>query len=118
LKFRAGREDLRLLESAPAQAASRAPARPAPELSLESSFTPELNVVGLYPDDAVERVDKFLDEAFLSGTESVRIIHGHGKGVLRRAIAEHLKGHPQVEGFHPAPPDKGGGGATVVDLRR
>ncbi len=118
LTFRARIDDLQVLESAPKPSTIRAPVKPAPELSLESQFTPELNVIGLFSDEAVERVDKFLDEAFLSGAESVRIIHGHGKGILRKAIAEHLKGHPQVENFHPAPPNKGGGGATVVDLRK
>jgi len=118
LTFRARIDDLQVLESPPGPSSARAPVKPAPELSLESQFTPELNVIGLFSDEAVERVDKFLDEAFVSGAESVRIIHGHGKGILRKAIAGHLKGHPQVENFHPAPPNKGGSGATVVDLRK
>jgi DNA mismatch repair protein MutS2 len=69
-------------------------------------------------DEATARVDKFLDEAFYAGTEAVRIIHGHGKGILRRAIATLLTGHPQVEKFQLAPPNQGGGGATLVDLKK
>ena len=78
----------------------------------------ELNVIGLTSDEALNRVDKFLDQAFLAGTESIRIIHGHGKGILRKAIAGFLRGHPQVDHFRLAPPDQGGGGATLVDLKK
>jgi len=118
LTFRAQREDLQFLESAP-QAAEKSPVtKPAPQLSLDQQFSPELNVIGLTADEAVERVDKFLDDAFLSGAENIRIIHGHGKGILRRAIAKHLTSHPQVDRFQPAPPNQGGGGATLVDLKK
>ncbi len=78
----------------------------------------ELKVIGLTADEALDRVDRYLDQAFLAGLETVRIIHGHGKGILRRAIAEYLASHPQVERFALAPPEGGGGGATVVELRR
>jgi len=118
LKFRARRDDLQVLESAPATNPKLPVRKPAPELSLEQPLPAEINVIGLNSDDARLRVDKFLDQAFLAGFESVRIIHGHGKGVLRRAVAELLSGHPQVESFRPAPPNQGGGGATVVQIRQ
>jgi DNA mismatch repair protein MutS2 len=118
LKYRAQREDLQLLESAPASRRGPEPVKPAPELTLEPLFTPELNVIGMTADEAVQRVDKFLDESFLADAQSIRIIHGHGKGILRRAIAELLTGHPQVESFHLAAPNQGGAGATVVELRK
>ena len=63
-------------------------------------------------------VDKFLDEASLASLSQVRIVHGHGTGALRRAIAGLLDGHPHVARFLPAPPDQGGTGATVVELRQ
>jgi DNA mismatch repair protein MutS2 len=47
----------------------------------------------------------------------VRIVHGHGTGQLRRGIAAFLKEHPLVSGFETAPPNQGGGGATVVHLK-
>jgi DNA mismatch repair protein MutS2 len=78
----------------------------------------ELKVIGLRADEALDRVDKFLDQAFLAGIETIRIIHGHGKGILRNAIAELLSGHPQVERFSLATPGKGGGGATIVELKK
>jgi DNA mismatch repair protein MutS2 len=78
----------------------------------------ELNVIGRTTDEAVDEVDKFLDEASLASLSQVRIVHGHGTGALRRAIAELLKDHPHVARFLPAPQDQGGTGATLVDLRQ
>jgi DNA mismatch repair protein MutS2 len=77
----------------------------------------ELNVIGQTTDEAVDAVDKFLDEASLGSLSQVRIVHGHGTGALRRAIAELLKDHPHVARFATAPQDQGGAGATVVELR-
>jgi DNA mismatch repair protein MutS2 len=78
----------------------------------------ELNVIGQTTDEAVDAVDKFLDEASLASLSQVRIVHGHGTGALRRAIAGLLDGHPHVARFLAAPPDQGGAGATVVELRQ
>jgi DNA mismatch repair protein MutS2 len=77
----------------------------------------ELNVIGQTTDEAVNAVDKFLDEASMAGLAQVRIIHGHGTGALRRAIADMLKDHPHVARFLAAPLDQGGSGATVVELK-
>jgi DNA mismatch repair protein MutS2 len=77
----------------------------------------ELNVIGQTTDEAVDAVDKFLDEASMAGLAQVRIIHGHGTGALRRAIADMLKDHPHVARFLAAPQDQGGTGATVVELK-
>ncbi|MEP6819540.1 MAG: Smr/MutS family protein [bacterium] len=78
----------------------------------------EINVIGQTTDEAVDAVDKFLDEASLASLSQVRIVHGHGTGALRRAIAELLKDHPHVARFVAAPQDQGGTGATVVELKQ
>ena len=83
----------------------------------EEEFASELNVIGLNAEEALDRVDRFLDQAYLAGGESVRIVHGHGKGILRGAIARFLEHHPQVARFAPAPPEKGGSGATIVIIK-
>jgi len=77
----------------------------------------ELNLIGKTTDEAVDLTDKFLDEAFLNGLSELRIIHGHGTGALRRAITELLKDHPHVARFAPAAQEKGGAGATTVELK-
>jgi DNA mismatch repair protein MutS2 len=84
----------------------------------EQKAQSELNVIGQTTDEAVDAVDKFLDEASLASLSKVRIVHGYGTGALRRAIAGLLDGHPHVARFLPAPPDQGGAGATVVELRQ
>lgn len=82
-----------------------------------SEIRTELNLIGRKTDEAVEETDKFLDDAFLNSVHSVRIIHGHGTGALRKAISDLLRDHPHVERFASAPADQGGSGATLVDLR-
>jgi len=78
----------------------------------------ELNLIGRTTDEARDELDKFLDEAFLHGHARVRIIHGHGTGALRRAVAEHLRHHPHVERFDLAPDNEGGAGATIAELKQ
>jgi DNA mismatch repair protein MutS2 len=78
----------------------------------------ELNLIGKTTDEATDLTDKFLDQAFLNGLSEVRIIHGHGTGALRKAVSEFLKNHPHVARYTPAPQDKGGSGATVVELNQ
>jgi DNA mismatch repair protein MutS2 len=80
--------------------------------------TSEINLIGKTTDEAPDIVDKFLDAAFLNGQSEVRIIHGHGTGALRKAIAGLLADHPHVDRFAPAPQDQGGSGATVVYLHQ
>jgi len=47
----------------------------------------------------------------------VRVVHGHGKGILRQALAEMFADHPHVEKFSLAPQEQGGAGATIVELK-
>jgi DNA mismatch repair protein MutS2 len=77
----------------------------------------ELNVIGDTAEIARERVDKFLDEAYVAGRFRLRIIHGHGKGILRKSLHEMFASHPHVEKFYPAPAHEGGTGATIVELK-
>jgi DNA mismatch repair protein MutS2 len=84
----------------------------------DMATTAELKLIGKKTDEAVDLADKFLDEVFLNGLTEVRIIHGHGTGALRRAIADLLTGHPHVASFKPAPQDQGGAGATMVELKQ
>jgi DNA mismatch repair protein MutS2 len=78
----------------------------------------ELNLIGQTTDEARDRVDRFLDEAYLQEHTHVRIIHGHGTGALRRAVAELLRHHPHVARFDLAPDNQGGAGATLVELKQ
>jgi len=77
----------------------------------------EINLIGQRAEEAVERVDKFLDTAALGQAELVRIVHGHGMGILRKAIADLLGRNPHVAKFYSARPEEGGTGATIVELK-
>ncbi len=77
----------------------------------------EINVIGRTADEARDEVDRFLDRATLAGVDRIRVVHGHGFGVLKKALAEFLRSHPHVERAEPAPQVEGGTGATVVYLR-
>lgn len=78
----------------------------------------EINLIGRTVDEATEELERYLDRAFLAGLPRVRIIHGHGAGILRRGVREFLKGHPHVATLAEAPQNEGGQGATLVELRQ
>ncbi len=86
-------------------------------MTSSESTTSDLNVIGCTVPEAIERTDKFLDQAVLSELREVRVIHGHGTGQLRRALTAFLAEHPQVVRAAGAPPNQGGGGVTVVELK-
>jgi DNA mismatch repair protein MutS2 len=77
----------------------------------------EINVIGYNVDDATREVEKFVDRAFLAGLPRVRVVHGSGMGILRKALRNALQTHPHVESVAEPPQNEGGGGATVVELR-
>jgi len=77
----------------------------------------EINVIGKHAEEARDEVDKFLDSAAMASVDRVRIVHGHGMGILKRAIADLLTTNPHVERFYPASQAEGGAGATVVELK-
>jgi DNA mismatch repair protein MutS2 len=83
----------------------------------DDSLRPELNVIGRTVDEATDEVEQYLDRAFLAGLPRVRIVHGMGMGVLRKALRSLLERHPHVALVAEASPSEGGAGATVVDLR-
>jgi DNA mismatch repair protein MutS2 len=78
----------------------------------------EINVIGQTVAEASAEVEGFLDRAFLAGLPRVRIIHGTGMGVLRRALRTMLTSHPHVATVTDATQAEGGAGATIVDLRQ
>jgi DNA mismatch repair protein MutS2 len=78
----------------------------------------EINLIGRTVDEATDELEKYLDRAFLAGLPRVRVIHGHGAGILRRGVRAYLKNHPHVAGIEEAPQNEGGQGATLVELRQ
>lgn len=79
-------------------------------------FSMELNIIGNRVDEALPKVDKYLDNARISGLNTVRIIHGKGTGRLKKAITEMLQGHPHVKSFYSSGMNEGGWGTTIVEI--
>ena len=87
------------------------------QYNRRSAISTEINVRGQTVAEALDRADKFLDDALLSGVETVTIIHGKGTGALRNAITTFLKEHPQVADFCHGGYTEGNDGATIVTLK-
>ncbi len=83
----------------------------------DDSVPTEINVIGQNVDDASRAVEKFVDRAFLAGAVRLRVVHGSGMGILRKALRQLLQSHPHVATVSEPPQNEGGAGATVVELR-
>jgi DNA mismatch repair protein MutS2 len=129
IKMRAKRDELSEPSRSEAASSSKRPDPVAAarqqknvHVSVTSANTDELrmeiNLIGRTVDEATEELEKYLDRAFLAGLPRVRIIHGHGAGILRRGVRDFLKAHPHVATIAEAPQNEGGQGATLVDLRQ
>ncbi len=116
LRMRVRKDEVRVLERERASL-------PGPKAILGSSriatgeVSQEINVIGKTAEEAREQVDKFLDQAYVGGRFRLRIVHGHGRGILKKALHEMFASHPHVDKFYPAPPREGGAGATIVELK-
>ncbi len=115
-RMRAAVGDLRVVSAAGA-VSSPAPVRVHVELGPRDLTSSDLNVIGLTVDEALTRAERFLDASLLNDQRTLRFIHGYGTGQLKRALAGFLQRHPLVAGFTSAPPEQGGGGVTVVELK-
>ena len=78
--------------------------------------TNELHLRRLTIDEALIKLDRYLNDAFMAGQCQVRIIHGKGTGTLRQAVREQLAKHPLVKSYRPGGYGEGGAGVTVVEL--
>jgi DNA mismatch repair protein MutS2 len=86
------------------------------EVTSDSEVEHELMLLGKNGEQAREELERFLDRALTAGRSTVRIVHGHGTGVLRRTVAEVCRSHPAVRSFRHPPQHFGGTGATEVTL--
>jgi DNA mismatch repair protein MutS2 len=112
-RMRASVRDLRVIGGQPAAARVNVTV----QLQPRAGAAPDLNVIGCTVDEALTRAERFLDESLLTDQRVIRLIHGYGTGQLKRAITGFLQQHPLVARFATAPPEQGGGGVTVVELK-
>jgi DNA mismatch repair protein MutS2 len=116
-RFRAQTSELRVLEGAPLK-----PEPPAGRINVQlqprdGTSSGELLLVGSTVDQALDRLEKFLDESLLGEQRMVRVIHGFGTGRLKEAVVEYLHKHPLVTEVRAASPQEGGGGVTIAELK-
>ena len=120
MKMKIARDDIAEVLARAAESPVKAARARGISVSLESenqNLPSEINVIGRNVDEATREVEKFVDRAFLAGMRRVRVVHGSGMGILRKALRQYLQSHPHVESVAEPPQNEGGGGATVVDLR-
>jgi DNA mismatch repair protein MutS2 len=115
-RMRASLRDLRLVAGA-VTAPAGGSVKVHVELQPRETTAADLNVIGCSVDEAISRAERFLDESLLTDQRVVRFIHGYGTGQLKRALTGFLQQHPLVARFATAPPEQGGGGVTVVELK-
>jgi DNA mismatch repair protein MutS2 len=114
-RMRVPRAELEAGEARPGSQARKATiTRPEP---ADSGPRPEILVIGKRVEEAIEEVEKALDEALLSGASSLRVVHGHGTGRLRDGLREHFRRHPSVASLKAAAAREGGEGATMLELK-
>ncbi|HLH78484.1 MAG TPA: endonuclease MutS2 [Candidatus Binataceae bacterium] len=108
------------IEVAPSRLRPARATRPdTPTFTLVNTAPPasaEVNLIGLRAPEALQRLESFLDQAYLTNQTEVRVVHGVGSGALRRAVHEYLRASPYCAEFHEAPPHGGGAGATIVSI--
>jgi DNA mismatch repair protein MutS2 len=121
MKTKVAREDIAEVFARPSETpvqAARLRKGISVSLAREDDSAPtEINVIGHTVDDATREVDKFIDRAFLAGLTRLRIVHGSGMGILRKALRQYLQKHPQVANITEPPQNQGGAGATEVELK-
>ncbi|MDE2999248.1 MAG: endonuclease MutS2 [Gemmatimonadota bacterium] len=112
LRLQARREDLEIVASAE----EAAPDTSRFGLVRRDAVSNEVDLRGMTVDEAVETVDKYIDELYLAGMERAAVIHGKGTGALRRAIGAHLRGHEFIKSQRLGLLNEGGAGVTVITL--
>ena len=120
MKMRIARDDIGEVLGRAADSPVKAARARGISVSLENenqNVASEINVIGRTVDDATREVEKFVDHAFLAGLARVRVVHGSGMGILRKALRQYLQQHPHVASVTEPPQQEGGAGATVVELR-
>lgn len=86
--------------------------------SKSETIKNQLDFRGMIVDEALPLVDKYLDDAYLSGLAQIYLIHGKGTGTLRSSIRDMLKKHPHVKSYRTGGLNEGGAGVTVVELKK
>ena len=87
------------------------------KMTKSMNISPEINLIGMRADEAIAKLDKYLDDAYIAHLASVRVVHGKGTGAVRKAVREHLKRSRYAKAFRPGHYGEGEDGVTIVTLK-
>lgn len=87
------------------------------KMSKSATVSTEINLIGLLTDEAIPKLDKYLDDAYIAHLPSVRVVHGKGTGALRNAVHSHLKRLNYVKEYHLGEFGEGDAGVTIVTFK-
>ena len=87
------------------------------KIKMSKAASHEINLLGLTVDEAVAKLDKYLDDAYISRIPQVRIVHGKGTGALRNGVTAYLRGVPYIKSFRLGEIGEGDTGVTIVDFK-
>ena len=87
------------------------------KMSKSFSVSSEINLLGCTVDEAIAKLDKYLDDAYLAHLPSVRVVHGKGTGALRSAVQSHLKRLKYVKEYRLGEYGEGDAGVTIVTFK-
>ena len=117
MKTKANIKDLRIIEEAPAPKTKNTRINYSGSFSKSASISPEINLLGKTVDEALAALDKYLDDAYMSHLNNVRVVHGKGTGALRAAVHKYLKGIRYVKSFRLGEFGEGDAGVTIVEFK-
>jgi len=113
LELRLDASELKKVSSQEGEPTLKRPVR----YKIERQISDELNIRGMRADEIEAQIDRFLDKAYLLGLQQVRIIHGKGRGTLRKRVWEYLENHPKVKNKRLGAWGEGDVGVTIVELK-
>ena len=85
--------------------------------SKAATISPEVKLLGMTTDEAIQELDKYIDDAYLSNLSTIRIVHGKGTGALRKAVHEYLRRNPHIKQYNLAEFGEGDAGVTIAELK-
>lgn len=119
IKTKTNVKNLKLIENAPSFTDKTGKKVKASEYkaTVSRACSDEINLLGMTGDEAWLKVDKYLDDAMLTGLNVVRLIHGKGTGALKKALWERLRRDSRIKSFRIGQYGEGDGGVTIVELK-
>ncbi len=117
MRYRVNRNDLVPEDDTPSASAAKQAGTGKLKMSKSMRVSPEINLIGMTVDEAIQTLDKYLDDAYLARLKSVRIVHGKGTGALRNAVQNHLRRQSNIEEYHLGEFGEGDAGVTIATFK-